>query len=83
MAEMAYEAGKWVSKFKSQLKIIQETQIKPHLDDSVFYNAKTEMNQTLEQVKSQIRIADLKEITKPAVVEPVKPQPTLISEEKK
>ncbi len=50
MTSLAYEIGIWIGKFKQQLKIIKETQLDT-LNDSVFYDPKIEMNQSLEDLK--------------------------------
>lgn len=57
MAELAYHAGKWLGKLKSEIKYIKETQMQD-FDASVFYDPKMAMNKTLDELKKSVATTD-------------------------
>lgn len=50
MAEASFQIGKWVGKLKEMAVHVRQTHLKD-LDTTSFYDAKTELNQTLRDLE--------------------------------
>mgnify|MGYP003965563699 CR=1 FL=1 len=50
MSSVAYEVGKWLNRFKTEITHFKETHIKG-MDDSTYYEPKVSMNESLEEIK--------------------------------
>ncbi len=57
LGELAYKAGKWMTKIKQELKHVKEMEFSK-FDDSVYYKAKTDMNKSLDEIKKELKRDD-------------------------